>query len=119
MSGSPPVPGSSAPGGEITVTQADSGKTVHLHVGQQLRVALGDRGERWHRPASPGPSLHLATVSGGYPSSRPADAVFLAVQAGTTSVTSMTDHPCLHARPPCKIAQRIWSVRVLVAGTAR
>lgn len=113
----PPVPGSSATDGEVTVTEADSGKTVHLHIGQRLRVVLGGRGEQWHRPASLGPFLHLAAASGGYPSSRPAGAVFLAVQAGTASVTSMTDHPCLHTQPPCMIAQRVWSVRVLVTGT--
>lgn len=118
MGGPPQAPARPAPDGEVTVTEADSGKTVHLHIGQRLRVVLGGRGERWHRPASPGPPLRLATASGGYPSARPASAVFLAVLAGTTSVTSMTDHPCLHAQPPCMIAQRAWSVRVLVTDTA-
>ncbi len=116
--GSPSTPGPSAPDGEVTVTEADSGRTVHLHIGQRLRVVLGGRGEQWHRPTSPGPSLRLVAASGGYPSGRPASAVFLAVRAGTASVTSMTDHPCLHAQPPCMIAQRVWSVRVLVADTA-
>jgi hypothetical protein len=99
------------------VTEADSGKTVHLHMGQRLRVVLGGHGELWHGPVSPGPSLRVATADGGYPSSRPASAVFVAVQTGTASVTSMTDHPCLHAQPPCKIVQRVWSVHVLVTGT--
>ena len=115
MGGPSSTPG---PSEEVTVTEADSGRTVHLHIGQRLRVVLGGRGEQWHRPASPGPSLRLAAASGGYPSSRPADAVFIAVRAGTASVTSITDHPCLHAQPPCMIAQRVWSVRVLVRGTA-
>jgi hypothetical protein len=118
MGGSPPAPGSSATDGEVTVTEADSGKTVHLHIGQRLRVVLGGHGEQWHRPASPGPFLRLAAASGGYPSSRPANAVFLAVQTGTASVTSLTDHPCLHTQPPCMIAQRVWGVRVLITGTA-
>jgi len=117
MGGSPTTLGSSGPDGEVTVTEADSGRTVHLHIGQRLRVVLGG-GEQWHRPASPGPSLRLAAASGGYPSSRPANAVFLAVRAGTASVTSMTDHPCLHAQPPFMIAQRVWSGRVQVARTA-
>jgi hypothetical protein len=115
MSGSSSTPRTSAPNGEVTVTEADSGRTVHLDIGQRLRVVLGGHGELWHRPVSPGPSLRVATADGGYPSSRPANAVFVAVQAGTASVTSLTDHPCLHARPPCKIAQRVWSVRVLIA----
>jgi hypothetical protein len=115
MSGSSSTPRTSAPNGEVTVTEADSGRTVHLDIGQRLRVVLGGHGELWHRPASSGPSLRLASADGGYPSSRPANVVFVAVQAGTASVTSLTDHPCLHAQPPCKIAQRVWSVRVLVA----
>jgi hypothetical protein len=117
MGGSPSTPGASALDGEVTVTGADNGRTVHLHIGQRLRVVLGGRDEQWHRPASPGPVLRLAAASGGYPGSRPANAVFIAVGAGTASVTSMTDHPCLHAQPPCMIAQRVWSVRVMVAGT--
>jgi hypothetical protein len=117
MGGSPSTSRPSAQNGEVTVTEADSGKTVHVHIGQRLRVMLGGHGELWHRPTSPGPSLRLATADGGYPSSRPASAVFVAVQAGTASVTSMTDHPCLHAQPPCKMVQRVWSVHVLVTGT--
>ena len=118
MGGSPSTSHSSAQNREVTVTEADSGKTVHLHIGQRLRVMLGGHGELWHRPTTPGPSLRVATADGGYPSSRPASAVFVAVQAGTASVTSITDHPCLHAQPPCMIAQRVWSMRVLVAGAA-
>ncbi len=108
---------SGSPDGEVTVTEVDSGRNVHLHIGQRLRVVLGGRGEQWHSPVSTGPPLRLATASGGYPGHRPAEAVFLAVRAGTASVTSMTDHQCLHAQPPCMMAQRAWSVRVQVAGT--
>jgi hypothetical protein len=117
MGGPHSTSGPSPPGGEVTVTEADSGWTVQLHIGQRLRVVLGGRGEEWRRPSSPGPALRLASSSGGYPSGRPAKAVFLAVGAGTAMVTSVTDHRCLHTQPPCKIAQRVWSVRVLVAGT--
>jgi hypothetical protein len=115
MSGSPSTPRTNAQNGEVMVTEADSGRTVHLDIGQRLRVRLGGHGDLWRRPTSPGPSLRLTAADGGYPSSRPANAVFVAVHAGTASVTSMTDHPCLHAQPPCKIVQRVWSVHVLVA----
>ena len=115
VNSSPSTPRTSTPNGEVMVTEADSGRTVHLEVGQRLRVMLGGRGDLWHRPASSGSSLRLAAADGGYPSDRPANAVFVAVKAGTASVTSMTDHPCLHAQPPCKMAQRVWGVRVLVA----
>jgi hypothetical protein len=111
------TPGASAPNGEVTVTEADSGKTVHLRIGQRLRVVLVGHGMQWHRPASPEPLLRVAEASGGYPSTRPAIAVFLAVRSGTASVSSITDHPCLHAQPPCMIPQRVWSLRVLVTAT--
>lgn len=109
--------GSSPADVEVTVTEADDGSLVRLHVGQRLRVLLGGRGDQWHRPASSEPSLRLTTASGGYPTGHPADAIFVGVEAGTASITSITDHPCLHAHPPCKIAQRVWSVHVHVAGT--
>jgi hypothetical protein len=108
-------PGSSAPNGQVKLTEADSGKTVRLRIGQRLRVVLDGHGMQWHRPATPDQTLRLADTSGGYPSASPAVAVFVAVSPGTASVTSITDHPCLHANPPCKIPQRVWSIRVLVA----
>ncbi|SRR5258708_2895006 len=111
------TPGAAAPNGEVTVTEADSGRTVHLRIGQRLRVVLTGRGMQWHRPASPEPLLRVAEASGGYPGTHPAIAVFVAVRSGTASVTSITDHPCLHAQPPCMMAQRVWSLRVLVTGT--
>ena len=107
-------PGTSAPNGEVTVTEAYSCKAVHLRIGQRLRVA-GWPGDAVARPATPEPTLRLADTSGGYPGASPAVAVFIAVRSGTAAVTSVTDHPCLHASPPCKIAQRVWSIRVLVA----
>lgn len=110
--------GTSAPNGEITVTEADSGKTIQLRIGQRLRVVLTGHGMQWHLPASPEPTLRVAQTSGGYPSAGPAVAIFVAARSGTAWVSSITDHPCLHARPPCKIAQQIWSVRVVVAGAS-
>jgi len=104
----------SASGGLVTVTEADNGAAVRLRVGQRLHVVLGGRGEQWRRPASSGKAMRLTAASGGYPTGRSADAVFLAVRAGTASVSSITDYPCLHAQPPCKVAQRIWSIRVTV-----
>src|SRR5258706_15018949 len=103
MGGSPSTSRPSAQNGEVTVTEADSGKTVHLHIGQRLRVVLGGQGELWHRPTSPGPSLRGATADGGYPSSRPASAVFVAVQAGTPPVTFLN-----HPPSPCPPAP--WQV---------
>jgi len=109
-------PGNSAPSHDVTVTVADSGTTVHLRIGQRLRIVLDGGGMLWHQPATPErATLRLAEASGGYPSASPAVAVFVAIRSGAVPVTSATDHPCLHASPPCKIAQRVWSIRVLVA----
>lgn len=108
------TPDFSAPDGPVVVTEADDGRTVQLRVGQRLRVVLGGRGEQWDRPASSGPAVRLTAVSGGYPTGHPADAVFLAVRAGTASVSSITDYACLHAEPACKIAQRVWAISATV-----
>jgi hypothetical protein len=118
MGGRSTTPDASGPNGEVTVTEVDSGRTVHLRIGQRLRVVLaGSEWVRWHRPTSTESSLRVAEASGGYPGTSPAVAVFVAIRSGAASVSSITDHPCLHATPPCMIAQRVWSLRVLVAGT--
>ncbi len=108
------TPDPSESSGPVRVTEADNGGTVQLRVGQRLRVVLGGRGEQWDRPASSGSAVRLTAASGGYPTVQPADAVFLAVRVGTASVSSITDYACLHAEPACKIAQRVWAIRVTV-----
>jgi hypothetical protein len=114
-----PTPDPSASNGTVTVTVADNGETVRLRVGQRLHVVLSGRGEQqWHRPASSGPAVHLVTTTGGYPTRQPADAVFLAVQAGRASVSSVTDYACLHTQPACTIAQRVWAIRVIVTNSS-
>jgi hypothetical protein len=112
------TPASPPPDGFVTVTEADRGATVWLYVGQRWRVVLDGHGQQWVNPASDGPAVRLTAASGGYPTGKPADAVFLAVRAGRASLSSITDHPCLHARPPCAIPQRAWAVRVVVTGVA-
>src|SRR5258707_3233802 len=117
MGGSPSTSRPSAQNGEVTVTEADSGKTVHLHIGQRLRVMLGGHGELWHRPTTPGPSLRVATADGGYPSSRPASAVFVAVQAGAPPGPSLTHPPRLPPHPPAQNFHPGWAGHVYVTGT--
>lgn len=114
MNSSPPAP-HRPPGGSVTVTGADQGAVVYLHIGQRLHVVLDGHGEQWVVPSSAGAALRRAAASGGYPTGKPADAVFLAVRAGIASITSMTDYACLHAQPPCSIPQRAWAVRVVVS----
>ncbi len=110
----PPTPAASASPAAVTVTEAASGRVVRLRVGQRLRVVLGAGGGQWNLPVSTGRALRRVVATGGYPSTRPADAFFLAVAAGRASVRSVTDYRCLHSKPVCAIAQRVWSIRVVV-----
>jgi hypothetical protein len=81
-------------------------------------VVLGSRGyTSWDKPLAAGPeasALRRISASGGYPSSAPARAIFLAVRPGTALLRSITDAPCLHAKPQCEIAQQVWQVTVIV-----
>jgi hypothetical protein len=99
-----------------TVTFADAGYTVRLSPGERLNVYLSNRYEAWDRPQANGEAVQRIAASGGYPSRRSARATFLAVMDGTATIISRTDHPCLHAHPPCAVMQRIWLVRVVVSG---
>lgn len=106
------TPDPAAPPGAVTVTETDNGAVVQLRAGQRLQVVLA--GGQWHRPVTSGNALRLSATSGGYPTGRSPDSVFLAVRAGAAAVRSMTDYPCLHAQPSCKVAQRIWRIKVTV-----
>jgi len=102
----------------VTLTARDNGATVLLSTGQAVRVSLaGDGIISWHRPAVPAAKsgvLRRVSASGGYPGRRPARATFRAVRPGTALISSITDARCLHASPPCEIAQRLWQVTVIV-----
>jgi hypothetical protein len=58
--------------------------------------------------------LQRVSASGGYPSSQPARATFLARAPGPADLTSQTDFTCLHSTPACLPAQRIWTLHVVV-----
>jgi hypothetical protein len=124
---SPPTPVPVAPAGETpaatrtlispgTVTFADAGSTVRLSRGERLNVYLSNRYGTWDPPQANGKAIQRIEVSGGYPSRTSARATFLAVADGAATIVSRTDHPCLHAHPPCAIVQRIWLVHVVVSG---
>lgn len=98
------------------LTVADSGATVRLHVGQLITVVLASGGMMWDLPAASGDVLRRTSASGGYPTTRPALAFFRAVRRGRSSLTSVTDAACLHSTPRCEMAQRLWSVTVIVGG---
>ena len=108
--------------GHVTVTTSDDGATVVIVPGQTITVVLSGQGMgKWNRPRLGGSALGVlrqVSASGGYPSSAPARAAFRAVRVGTEAILSATNARCLHARPPCAIAQRSWRVKVVVR-TAR
>src|SRR5258707_12943474 len=64
------------------LTAADSGATVVLRRGERIAVALGPG---WDRPRTYGDRvLRLLSVHGGYPSSAPLRAAYLAFAPGRT-----------------------------------
>jgi hypothetical protein len=117
----PAVPvGGAASAGRIpsnrgTLTVTDNGATVQLHVGQSVTVVfLASRGLMWDVPKASGGAVRRMSARGGYPTGRPARAVFRAVRRGQSWLTSLTDAPCLHSLPRCEIAQRVWRVVIVV-----
>ena len=69
----------------------------------------------WHVPAAEGAAVRRVTASGGYPAQQPARALFLAVQPGSATLSTVDDTACLHAHPACLPPPREW--RVTVVGT--
>jgi hypothetical protein len=103
--------------GPVTLTAADNGAAVRLHVGQRVAVALASEGLfSWHVPAAAGAAVRRVGVSGGYPGRQPALAGFLAVRSGIATLTAIDDTACLHAQPACEPPQQEWRVTVIVTG---
>jgi hypothetical protein len=98
------------------LTVANNGTLAAVTVGQQLTVDLRPAAGvyAWDRPRLAGAALRLVSAVGGYPSRLPMQAVFLAVAPGVAVVLTASDIPCLHARPPCLLAQRLWQAQVIV-----
>ncbi len=102
----------------MAVTASDDGATVVVAPGQVITVTLQGQGMLiWNPPrlaeARPG-VLRLLSASGGYPSKTPARTTYSAIGLGTAEILSGTNARCLHAQPPCAIAQRVWRVTVVV-----
>ena len=114
---SAPSPSSTpgTPAGNV-LTAADSGATVTLVTGQRLTVDLapGPGAYAWHRPRLTGSGLRLLSVTGGYSYHGSMRAVFLATGPGTAVLSSVSDVPCLHERPRCLVAQRLWTATVII-----
>ena len=114
---SAPLPSSTSvtPAGNV-LTAADTGARVALVMGQRLTVDLapGSGAYAWHRPRLTGSGLRLLSVTGGYPSHDLMRAVYLATGPGTAVLSSVSDMPCLHERPRCLVAQRLWTATVII-----
>ncbi|WP_433303777.1 cellulose binding domain-containing protein [Actinoplanes sp. CA-030573] len=104
---SSPPPG----GADVTVTEADSQKTVTLIAGQTLGVSLG---AEYLPPTTSGAALTALSASGGYPTGQPLAALYRATTPGTADVTTRSDYACLHTTPPCTVPVRLWTVHVTV-----
>jgi hypothetical protein len=117
----PPPQGSPATASGSVLTAADDGSAVFLVPGQRLAVELAPgRGVyAWDRVRLTGSALRLLSVAGGYPGRGVMVEVFLATAPGTTALSTVSDVPCLHARPRCLVAQRGWHARVIVQASSQ
>jgi hypothetical protein len=114
----PTTPTTSAPpdDADVTVTQADSQRTVTLQVGQTLAVSLG---AEFLPPAVSGAALAPASTTGGYPTGRPLAALYRAVAPGSADITTHSDYACLHSSPPCAVPTFSWTVHVNVVSSGQ
>src|SRR3954447_10738523 len=93
----------------------DSGRTIHVAIGDIVKVRLPGGSGGYHRPrTSDRDIVRRTSASGGYPSDDDAQARFRALAHGTADLTSYTDYQCLHTDPPCLPPQRQWVVHVVV-----
>jgi hypothetical protein len=106
-----PTSSASPAGPDLTVTEADGQSTVTLIVGQTLGVSLG---AEFLTPTVNGAALARVSASGGYPTGQPLAVLYRAVTPGSVDVTTRSDYACLHAKPPCSLPIRLWTVHVNV-----
>jgi hypothetical protein len=96
----------------VKLTEADSGRTVTLSRGDMVKVILGSPMGTWSVPRSSDTSVLLPVSGHPQPNGR-ADGRFGAVGGGMATLTASDSPRCA---PMCKIASRMWSVTVNVAG---
>jgi hypothetical protein len=81
-----------APSRTITVTQADSGRTYHLHTGDHLHIRLsGPSFTNWNEPVSSNQAVLQRT---GGSSGDPATGTFAAKVTGQAKVTATGNYNC-------------------------
>lgn len=110
----PPPPLTAAPPtpGQVTLTVADNGRTVHVVVGQHLMVDLqGPPFDPWSQPTSSNAAVLQAQPSGVTATNGSAVARFLAASNGQSRLSSAETPSC---RPACELPSRLWTVTVIV-----
>ncbi|MEU4219424.1 cellulose binding domain-containing protein [Actinoplanes sp. NPDC026623] len=97
--------------GDVTIGETANQTTVTLYLGQTLGVSLPAE----YRPltSTTGP-LILLSQSGGDPTGQPLNALFRAVNVGSTTLHTEFDFPCTHDPTPCPGPYRPWTVNVTV-----
>jgi hypothetical protein len=98
------------------LTADDNGATVIVREGHQISVTLGGTaGVKWYRPgAGDGSLLRLVSAGGGYPSSTPMRATYLALAPGVSEITTTGDLPCHRPPTPCGAPNPMWRVEVII-----
>jgi hypothetical protein len=105
---------SNAQPGVTVLGEKDNGRTVTVSQGSVISVALGDScpaGGGFRAPVSSG-ALYREGAESYQPGA--AHGTFRAIGSHATTITAITDAPCLHVRPGCAIAQAGWSVDIQI-----
>lgn len=97
---------------DVTLTVADNGRTVSLHVGQHLVVDLqGTPTYPWSQPQAGDAAVLQAQPSGVAATNGSAVARFLAASNGRSTLSSAESS---HCHPACGLPSRPWTVTVVV-----
>jgi hypothetical protein len=104
----------SSSGGQIlTVTRADTRRSLGLHVGDQLIVSLPS--EYDVPTVTTAGVLTRTDLVGGYPTGQALAAHYLVVAPGRARISTAPDNPCIPQSTPCPTPQIPWFVDVLAA----
>jgi hypothetical protein len=111
-------PVSAEPPPDVSVTNADDGRVVHLVVGQRLQVRLEapGQGEVWDVQPSASSDTGPLFLEQLWAGATVTTATYLAMKpsADAVAVTGSTDQACRHTDPTCAAPSASWGVQVLV-----